>query len=348
MTPLTVSSFSPSTPRDLVLDGAGEFLGDSDAFRYVRLRLQQVAPTSATVLLLGETGTGKGVAARLVHALSQRRARPFVSVDCTSLPPTLIESELFGRERGAFTDARTAQAGRFELAHGGTIFLDEIGELAPDAQAKLLRILQYGQFERLGSTRTISVDVRVIAATNRNLIEDVRAGRFRRDLYYRLNVFPVTMPPLRERQRDIAILARHFVERLARKHGRQVDTIPPQVLDSLTVYDWPGNVRELENVLERAIISAPGSTLQLVEPLASENGGTAPGAPIAMMIDVERAHIRQALQRTGWRIEGTDGAAAVLGLKPSTLRSRMRKLGLQRPFPVRGRLRVAPVACIAG
>jgi formate hydrogenlyase transcriptional activator len=344
MTPMTVPSYSPSTPFEIADNDAGDFLGDSDIFCYVRFRLQQVASTSATVLLLGETGTGKGVAAHLVHQLSPRRAKPFVSVDCTSLPPTLIESELFGRERGAFTDARSSQAGRFEVAHGGTIFLDEIGELAADAQSKLLRILQYGQFERLGSPRTIRVDVRVIAATNRNLIDEVRAGRFRRDLYYRLNVFPVTMPPLRERQGDIATLANHLVERLARKHARRIDAIPRPVLDSLLAYDWPGNVRELENVLERAIITAPDSTLRLVEPLTAENGDATPDSPIAMMVDVERAHILRALQLTAWRIEGTHGAAGVLGLKPSTLRSRMRKLGVHRPFPVRGRARAAQVA----
>jgi len=266
-------------------------------------------------------------------------------VDCTSLPPTLIESELFGRERGAFTDARSSQAGRFEVAHEGTIFLDEIGELPLDAQSKLLRILQHGQFERLGSPRTIRVDVRVIAATNRNLIDEVRAGRFRRDLYYRLNVFPITMPPLRQRQSDIAALTQHLVQRLARKHGRRIDVVPRSVLESLLAYDWPGNVRELENVLERAVIATSDSTLRLVEPLnAAEHFEAEPGSPMATMVDVERAHILRVLQVTGWRIEGLQGAAVVLGLRPSTLRSRMRKLGVRRAFPVRGRARATQVA----
>src|SRR5262245_25054059 len=233
-----VSSMGPPPP---VNDELVEFVGNSDAFQHMLMRLQQVAPTSATVLLLGETGTGKGLAACEVHRLSPRRDARFVGVDCSSLPATLIESELFGREKGAFTDARSTQVGRFELAHGGTLFLDEIGELPADIQAKLLRVLQHGQFERLGSPRTIRVDVRIIAATNRSLIDEVKAGRFRRDLYYRLNVFPITMPPLRERQCDVPTLARHLVKRLARKHHRHIDTIPRPVLETLTTYDWPGN-----------------------------------------------------------------------------------------------------------
>ena len=306
--------------------------------------MEQVAPTNATVLLLGETGTGKGVAARLIHLLSPRRDARFVSVDCTSLPATLIESELFGREKGAFTDARSTQVGRFELAHGGTIFLDEIGELPADIQSKLLRILQHGQFERLGSPRTIRVDVRIIAATNRCLIDEVKAGRFRRDLYYRLNVFPITMPPLRERQGDMPGLARHLVSRLARKHQRHVDTIPRPVLDTLTAYDWPGNVRELENVLERAIITSPDSALQLLEPLISETSDADGDAPGTMLVDVERAHILRILHTSAWRIEGPRGAARALGLKPSTLRSRMRKLGVRRTQVLRRPSRPLQVA----
>jgi transcriptional regulator with GAF, ATPase, and Fis domain len=317
-------------------DEPDDLVGDCEAVRQVRLRLEQVAATSATVLLLGETGTGKGVAARLVQRASRRRDAPWVSVDCASLPATLVESELFGRERGAYTDARSTQAGRFELAHGGTIFLDEIGELALEAQAKLLRILQDGEFERLGSPRTIRVDVRLIAATNRNLLEEVRAGRFRRDLYYRLSVFPITMPPLRARRSDIAPLVRHLVQRLSRKHGRSITAIPPPVFDTLLAYDWPGNVRELENVLERAIITTPDATLRLAEPLAAAAaadpwaGGDEPGAPLATLVDVERAHILRVLQSTEWRIEGPRGAARVLGLHPSTLRTRMRRLAVER------------------
>jgi transcriptional regulator with GAF, ATPase, and Fis domain len=305
-------------------------VGESEAFQYMRFRLEQVAATDATVLLLGETGTGKGLAALEVHRLSPRRDAPFINVDCASLPATLVESELFGRERGAFTDARATQVGRFELADGGTIFLDEIGELPPDAQAKLLRILQHGEFERLGSPRTIRVDVRVIAATNRNLVDEVRSGRFRRDLYYRVNVFPVTMPALRQRQSDIPALTQHLVRRLAQKHHRRIDTIPRPVLDTLTAHDWPGNVRELENVLERAVITTPDSTLRLLEPLTSGTLDVLPSAPTSLLVDVERAHILRVLHATAWRIEGSHGAAVALGLKPSTLRSRMRKLGVRR------------------
>jgi transcriptional regulator with GAF, ATPase, and Fis domain len=307
-----------------------EFVGKSDAFRYMRFRLDQVAPTDATVLLLGETGTGKGLAARMLHSLSLRRARRFISVDCTSLPVTLIESELFGRERGAFTDARLTQIGRFELAAGGTIFLDEIGELPPEAQAKLLRVLQHGEFERLGSPRTIRVDVRVIAATNRDLAEDVRAGRFRRDLYYRLNVFPITMPALRDRTDDIPLLVRHLVTRLATKLHKRIDVVSPSVLEAVRQYDWPGNIRELENVLERAIITTSDGTLRLSEPLGVPKQDFAPVAATPVLTDVERAHILRILETTGWRIEGPRGAAVTLGLKPSTLRSRMVKLGIQR------------------
>ncbi len=296
----------------------------------MRFRLEQVARTDATVLLLGETGTGKGMAAQLVHRLSPRADARFVSVDCTSLPSTLMESELFGRERGAFTDARSTQAGRFEIADRGTIFLDEIGELPPDAQSKLLRVLQHGEFERLGSPRTIRVDVRVVAATNRNLAEEVKAGRFRRDLYYRLSVFPITMPPLRDRQDDIVALTQHLVERLAQKHRKRIETVPRPVLEHLASYDWPGNVRELENVLERAIITTPDTTLRLLEPLSAETLEVLPAAPTTVLVDVERAHILRVLHANAWRIEGPRGAAAALGLRPSTLRSRMRKLGVRR------------------
>ena len=321
----------------------GDLVGDCELLRAVRARLQLVAATTATVLLLGETGTGKGVAARLVHQASGRRDAPFISVDCASLPSTLIESELFGRERGAFTDARCTQAGRFELAHGGTVFLDEVGELPLEAQSKLLRFLQFGEFERLGSPRTIRVNVRVIAATNRNLLEDTSTGRFRRDLYYRLAVFPITLPPLRERKSDIAALVRHLVDRLARKHGHGITLIPPPVLNTLLAYDWPGNVRELENVLERAIITTPGSTLRLLDPLACELIAPSspvvvtPGSPVTEMIDVERAHILRTLQSTNWRIEGRRGAALALGLNASTLRSRMHRLGILRARAASGR-----------
>jgi transcriptional regulator with GAF, ATPase, and Fis domain len=309
---------------------AGALVGSSDVFRDTLKALRQVAPTNATVLILGETGTGKGLAAREAHRFSRRHQAPFVAVDCGSLPATLMESELFGREKGAFTDARSTEVGRFELADGGTIFLDEVGELPAETQVKLLRVLQLGEFERLGSPRTRRVDVRVIAATNRDLVEDVRTGRFRRDLYYRLNVFPVRMPALRERREDIPVLAEHLFTRLLEKYGRTAGAIPKHVVDSLMAHDWPGNVRELENVLERAIIAMTGPTLQLVEPLVPEMGGEPSGAATTLMVDVERAHILRMLHASGWRIEGSRGAAAALGLKASTLRSRMRKLGVRR------------------
>jgi formate hydrogenlyase transcriptional activator len=319
-----------SIPPSIVHSGPLDLVGDSDTFRDMRSRLAQVAVTDATVLLLGETGTGKSMAAQLIHRLSARRDARFVAIDCTSLPSTLIESELFGREKGAFTDARSTQIGRFELAHGGTVFLDEIGELPPDAQSKLLRVLQHGEFERLGSPRTIRVDVRVIVATNRHLADEVRNGRFRRDLFYRLNVFPITMPPLRERRSDIPALAQQLGKELAMKHQRRIDPLPRTFLDTLIAHDWPGNVRELENVLERAIITTPDSTLQLFEPLSSEMTDAVPSPPTTRLVDVERTHILHVLHTSGWRIEGPHGAAAALGLKPSTLRSRMRKLGVSR------------------
>jgi formate hydrogenlyase transcriptional activator len=333
--PIRVTSPEPSSAPSLE---TVDLVGRSEVFQDRLAALRQVAPTSATVLLLGETGTGKGLAAREVHRLSRRQHARFVSVDCGSLPATLIESELFGREKGAFTDARSTQIGRFELADGGTIFLDEIGELPPDTQAKLLRVLQSGEFERLGSPRTLRVDVRVIAATNRNLIDEVRAGRFRRDLYYRLNVFPVRMPALRERQGDIPILAEYLITRLSAKHQRPVSAIPRSVLDSLLAHDWPGNIRELENVLERAVIAMAGSTLHLLEALTPETSADPFGAATNLMVDVERAHILRMLHESGWRVEGPRGAALALGLKASTLRSRMRKLGVRR---APGRLRSA-------
>lgn len=311
-------------------DPAIELVGESQAFKYMQFRLAQVAATDATVLLLGETGTGKNLAAQAIHCQSRRRGGPFVTVDCTSLPSTLVESELFGREKGAFTDARASQPGRFEIAQGGTLFLDEVGELPLEAQSKLLRFLQQGEFERLGSPHTIRVNVRLIAATNRNLTDDVKSGRFRRDLYYRLNVFPLTMPPLRERRGDIPLLVIDLVRRLAERHQHVIDAIPGPVLDSLSSYEWPGNVRELENVLERAIITTPDTTLRLLEPLTLEPVDDSARPQTSTLIDVERAHILRVLHETSWRIEGPRGAAVALGLKPSTLRSRMHKLGVQR------------------
>ena len=305
-------------------------VGQSDAMRYVMFRIEQVASTDATVLLNGETGTGKELLARAIHDRSPRRARPFVVVNCAAMPATLIESELFGRERGAFTGAHTAQMGRFELASRGTVFLDEIGELPLEVQPKLLRVLQEGQVDRLGNPRSLDVDVRVIAATNRDLAEEVRAGRFRRDLYYRLNVFPITLPSLAQRREDIPLLVRHLIARLGPQLRKNVDTVPDDVMRALQAHEWPGNVRELENVLQRALILSKGNTLSLGDawlplPETAAEGGS------ATLFDIERRHIIRVLSGARWRIEGAGGAAQVLGMKPSTLRSRMLKLGVSRP-----------------
>ena len=311
----------------------GHLVGASAALEYVLFRVGQVAPTDATILLLGETGTGKGLVASAIHERSKRCHAKFLSVNCAALPGNLIENELFGRERGAFTDARFAQAGRFELAHGGTIFLDEIGEVPLEVQAKLLRVLQDGEFERLGSPRTIRVDVRVIAATNRNILDDVRCGRFRADLYHRLNVFPISLPPLRDRREDVLPLARHFVDRLSVRYGKQILRIPVEVSRELESYTWPGNVRELENVVERAVIISDRGVLELAEPLQSLGcpATAADGSSSTLLADVERHHIIRVLTAKRWCIEGKFGAAVALGLKASTLRSRMRKLRIRRP-----------------
>jgi transcriptional regulator with GAF, ATPase, and Fis domain len=297
-------------------------------------RVEQVAPTNATVLLLGETGTGKELVARAIHQYSPRRHRSFVVVDCGALPSSLIESELFGRERGAFTGAHTAQAGRFELANGGTVFLDEIGELPLELQPKILRVLQEGQVERLGGGRATRVDVRIVTATNRNLAEEVRAGRFRRDLFYRLNVFPITLPTLRERRDDLPALVTYLADRLGRELGKPVGQVMPGTLQALERYDWPGNIRELENVLQQAIILSPDGRLDLSDFVGEPMDVDVPSRArnrSRSLVDVERDHIQLVLETVGWRIEGVAGAAQVLGLRPSTLRTRMRKLGIQRP-----------------
>jgi len=309
----------------------GEIVGQSPALLQVFLRVEQVAPMNATVLLLGETGTGKGVVARAIHSSSPRKARPLITVNCTTLPAALVESELFGREKGAFTGAHDRQIGRFELANGGTVFLDEVGEMPMDLQSKLLRIIQDGEFERLGSSRTLKTDVRIIAATNRNLVQEVRNGRFREDLFYRLNVFPITMPPLRARKDDIPLLVNHFVTKFNKKMGRTVETVSKETLNALQEYHWPGNVRELESVIERAVITSPGSALKVLDRFDTfPSSGMQAGAEVADLVQLEKGHILQVLQKTGWRINGSKGAALLLGLNPSTLRARIRKLGIVR------------------
>jgi formate hydrogenlyase transcriptional activator len=311
--------------------GFEKIIGHSDPLNYVLFRVGQVAPTDATVLILGETGTGKGMVASAIHNLSRRNGRLMITVNCAALPVNLIESELFGREKGAFTGAHARQTGRFEAADGGTIFLDEIGELPVELQSKLLRVLQDGEFERLGSAKTIKVNVRVIASTSRELKQEVRAGRFREDLFYRLNVFPVTIPPLRERAEDIPELVHYFVDKYSRKMGKQIDTIPKSAMKSLQDCAWPGNVRELEHVVERAVITTGGTILQLVDRLDPIRVAEEADPSIKDLAEIERRHILRVLHETGWKIEGVKGAALILDLHPSTLRLRMKKLGIRRP-----------------
>jgi formate hydrogenlyase transcriptional activator len=309
----------------------GEIIGQSNVLSRVFSQVEQVAPMNATVLLLGETGTGKGVVARAIHSSSVRKGRPLITVNCTTLPATLIESELFGRERGAFTGSDARQIGRFELADGGTIFLDEIGEMPLELQCKLLRVIQDGEFERLGSPRTIKTDVRIIAATNRNLGEEVKNGKFREDLFYRLNVFPITLPPLRQRKEDIPLLVNHFVTKFNHKIGKRIESVSTDTLKALQEYHWPGNVRELESIIERAVIISQGVALQVLDRFETfRQSEEAPGQDVKALIDLEHDHVLQVLQKTGWRIEGKNGAALLLGLNASTLRARMRKYGIVR------------------
>jgi len=319
-----------------------EIVGQSRALAEVIEKVKLVASTDSSVLILGETGTGKELVARAVHSNSERRSRPLVKVNCAALPVGLIESELFGHEKGAFTGATDRRIGRFELAHGGTIFLDEIGDMSSDVQVKLLRVLQEHEFDRVGGSNPIKVDVRVIAATNRDLLRSVAEGTFRQDLYYRLNVFPVQLPPLRQRREDIPPLVHYFVRRFSLKIGRKISRIQRETMERLVSYPWPGNVRELENVIERAVILSRGSELEVAPDVLPEIAAvvqTQAAAPEEKRPDslpphsidqVERNHILDVLMRTNWRIEGTDGAAALLNLNPSTLRSRMKKLGVQR------------------
>jgi formate hydrogenlyase transcriptional activator len=304
-------------------------LGQSDGLKYVLYRAEQVAPMNTTVLILGETGTGKDLITAAIHDMSSRKDRPLITVHCAALPANLIESELFGREKGAFTGADTRQVGRFEIAHGSTLCLDEIGELPLELQAKLLRVIQHNEFERLGSSHTIKVDVRIVATTNRNLDEEVRKGRFRQDLYYRLNVFPITVPPLRQRKEDIPLLVQAFIERYSRKLGKQITSISKETMKALQNYPWPGNVRELESIIERAVILCSGPVLQLADKL--EISSLPLSSAVRTLEEMERNQIFKTLSETRWRINGKNGAAVILGLHPSTLRARMHKLGILRP-----------------
>ena len=309
----------------------GEIIGRSNALESVFLKVEQVAPQDATVLLLGETGTGKGVVARAIHSRSSRKDRPMITVNCSALPANLIESELFGREKGAFTGSHDRQMGRFELADNSTLFLDEIGEMPMDLQTKLLRVIQDGEFERLGGPKTIKVNVRIIASTNRKLEEEIRKGRFREDLFYRLNVFPITIPPLRQRKEDIPLLVDYFVAKFNKKTGKKIETVSKDTLNVLQEYDWPGNVRELESIIERAVITSQGTGLQILDRFEnSPQAGEQEAQDCKALAELERDHIFQALEKTGWRIEGKKGAATMLGLNPSTLRGRMRKDGIRR------------------
>lgn len=309
----------------------GEVIGKSSSLKDVFRSIEAVAPQDTTVLLLGETGTGKSMLARAIHARSGRKERPMVVVNCTALPANLIESELFGREKGAFTGAHAQQIGRFELADKGTIFLDEIGDLPLELQAKLLQVLQEKQFCRLGSPRTINVDVRIIAATNRDLKEEMAKGRFREDLYYRLSIFPIVIPPLRQHKEDIPLLVEFSMNKFCRETGKRIGQLSAATLNKLVNHSWPGNVRELENVIERAVITSQGSTLQVLDVFDSPLlDSKSEGTVLTSLADVERDYILKVLKQTQGRIDGKNGAALILGLNPSTLRGRMRKEGIQR------------------
>jgi transcriptional regulator with GAF, ATPase, and Fis domain len=308
----------------------GEIIGESDVLKHILYRVEQVAPMDTTVLLEGETGTGKELFARAIHQKSTRSNKPMITVNCASLPASLIESELFGHEKGAFTGALQKRIGRFELADGGTLFLDEVGEIPIELQAKLLRVLQEGEIERIGSQKAKKVDVRVIAATNRDLEQEISKDRFRKDLFYRLNVYPITIAPLRDRTDDIPLLVDHFVKRFNQKLGKNITRIPRKAMGELKLYDWPGNIRELENIIERAMILSKTSTLK-VEKLKIPV--QASDEKLQTLVDHEREYIIKVLDQTMWRINGDKGAANILDMHPETLRSRMRKLGIKRLNP---------------
>ena len=304
-------------------------VGKSDAINYVFYKVEQIADTDTNVLILGETGTGKELVARAIHGTSPRKNRALIKMNCAALPSHLIESELFGHEKGAFTGAQSRRLGRFEIANNATLFLDEIGELPLELQPKLLRVIDDGEFERLGSSETRKVDVRIIAATNRNLEEEVNKGEFREDLWYRLNVFPITMPPLRDRIDDIPLLVNFYVDRISKRLGKVIEKIPSNVMDALRQYHWPGNVRELENVLERAVINSSGPKLRLVDELKKPYKDTTRADKT--MENVEREYIIRVLEQVQWKISGKNSAAEILGLDRSTLRARMRKLNIRKP-----------------
>jgi len=306
-----------------------QILGMSPALEAVLEQVEQVAPTDSTVLIQGETGTGKELIARAVHNLSSRCGRPFIKLNCAAIPFDLLESELFGHEKGAFTGAIAQKIGRFEMADKGTLFLDEVGDIPPALQPKLLRVLQEQEFERLGSNRTHQVDVRLVAATNRNLVDMVKRNEFRSDLYYRLNVFPIPLPPLRARREDIPALVEHFVEIYARRMGKQIDQVSSETMSELASYAWPGNIRELQNFIERSVILSTGNVLQA--PFASLKAAATTEAQEAVTLEeAERNHIRKTLDQTRWVVSGPNGAAARLGIKRSTLYFRMQKLGISR------------------
>ena len=319
-------AFRQETKNQFIYEGV---IGESEAMKHIISRMEQVAPTDSVVLIQGETGTGKGVIAKAIHELSRRKGKNMVTVNCAALTPSLIESELFGREKGAYTGSTEMQIGRFELADKGTLVLDEVTELPLDLQAKLLRAIQEGEFERLGSPKTIKVDVRILALTSKNLREEVLKGRFRKDLYYRLNVFPITIPPLRERIEAISPLAEHFLAQFNRKMQKEIKNIPKSVMTELITYSWPGNVRELEHVIERAVIVTQGQNLHLAEKLIVPGLETSEEYLITNLAEVEKRHILKILEKVNWRIDGSKGAAILLGLHSNTLRGRMQKLGIR-------------------
>ncbi|KJS32369.1 MAG: Fis family transcriptional regulator [Desulfatitalea sp. BRH_c12] len=303
-------------------------VGQSNAINYVFYKVEQIADTDTNVIILGETGTGKELVARAVHGTSLRKHRALVKMNCAALPSNLIESELFGHEKGAFTGAHSRRLGRFEVANGATLFLDEIGELPLELQPKLLRVIENGEFERLGSSDTKKVDVRIIAATNRNLEVEVREGRFREDLWYRLNIFPITMPPLRDRMEDIPLLVNFYVNKISKRMGKSIEMVPVSVMETLQSYRWPGNIRELENVLERAVISSSGPKLRLVDELKTPHKDISKA--VRTLEDVERDYITRVLEQVQWKVSGEKSASEILGLERSTLRARMRKLNIKK------------------